>query len=151
MVQTLRKFHRLSVVRMAGLVMLSGMAWGLSGCLPADIKVGPKEDAVIAGKVTYKGTPVTNARISFENPDVGAFGTEFKDGSYSIPKGSSGEFTVTVTAVIPPMTMTAAPGGKTPKVEKRTDIPKKYTEATKSGLKATFKPGENTYDVELKD
>lgn len=151
MVHTLRSNGRLSVVRTASLVMIGWMAWGLSGCLPADIKVGPKEDAVITGKVTYKGTPVTNARISFENPGVGAFGTEFKDGSYSIPKGSSGEFTVTVTAVTPPMTMTATPGGKTPKVEKRTDIPKKYTEATKSGLKTTFKPGENTYDVDMAD
>ncbi len=151
MVRELRSNGRISMVRMAGLVMLSSLAWGLVGCLPADIKVGPKEDASITGKVTYKGTPVTDARISFENPDVGAFGTEFKDGSYSIPKGSSGEFTVTITAVIPPMTMTAAPGGKTPKVEKRTDIPKKYTEATKSGLKATLKSGDNTFDVDMVD
>ena len=88
------------------------------------VEVGPKEDAVITGKVTYQGKPVTDARVSFENPAIGALGTEFKGGTYSVPTGSSGEVTVAVTPVIPPMTMTAPKDGKTIKLEKRTDIPK---------------------------
>ncbi len=107
---------------------------------------------MITGKVTYKGTPVTDALISFENTEMGAFGTEFKDGAYSIPQGSSVEFSVSITPVTPPMTMTAAAGGKIPKAEPRKDIPKKYLDATKSGLTATIKPGKgNTYDVDMID
>ena len=143
--------NRLTYSRWNGVAVCGLLILTLAGCFSADIKVGPKEDAIITGKVTYKGKPVTDARVSFENPTIGAFGTEFKDGAYSIPKGSSGEFTVAVTPVIPPMTMTAPKDGKTIKQEKRTDIPKKYQDASKSNLKTTFKPGENTYDIEMVD
>ena len=152
MVQLLHARINQAMLRCTGFVVLCSLTWGLVGCQPAQVNVGPKEDAAISGKVTYKGAPVTDARISFESPAAGAFGTEFKDGAYSIPLGASGDFSVAITPVVPPMKMEASASGQTPKLEPRKDIPKKYQDAAKSGLKATFKPGEgNTYDVDMVD
>ena len=139
------------MTRVTDFVMLGGLVCAFAGCGQGTRPVGPGQDASISGKVTYKGQPVTDARLSFENTDRGAYGTEFKGGSYSIPKLVSGEFVVTVTPVIGPMTMTPAADGSIPKPTERADIPKKYRTAAESGVKTTVKTGTNTYNLDMVD
>ena len=121
------------------------------GCGQSSSTVGPKQDASISGKVTYKGKPVTDAIISFESTDRGAYGGPFKDGKYSVSKMASGEFTVTVTPVAGPPKMEPTADGKIPEPANREDVPQKYRSAASSGTKTTVKAGANTFDLDMVD
>lgn len=121
------------------------------GCGQSSTTVGPKQDASISGKVTYKGKPVTDAIISFESTDRGAYGTPFKDGTYSVSKLASGEFTITVNPVAAPPKMEPTADGKIPEAAKRDDVPQKYRSAATSGTKTTVKAGANKFDLDMVD
>lgn len=138
-------------LQVGGSVVLGLLVSMAIGCGQGGSNVGPKQDASISGKVTYKGKPVTDAIISFESPDRGAYGTPFKDGTYSVPKMASGEFTVTVNPVAAPPKMEPTADGKIPEAAKREDVPQKYRGAATSGTKTTVKAGSNKFDLDMVD
>lgn len=132
---------------------LSGclLLWVLAGCGDSGSSVGSLQDASISGKVTYKGAPVTNALISFENPDISTSGGPIQDGTYSIPKLASGDFIVTVNPITPSVSMTMPADGKIPKPPERKDVPESYRNAKTSKAKATIETGTNTFDLDMVD
>ena len=127
----------------AGLVILL-----LAGC-------GSSEPmGKVTGKVTFKGTPVTEGTITFENVEQGgiAAGELQSDGTYSLycPQGGlkPGDYKVAVT----PPVVEGSSNGRTassasPKETK--DIPKKYRDGKTSGLVASVKDGKNQFDFDM--
>lgn len=114
--------------------------------------------------------PLTAGTIAFVAADGrGASGTITPKGEYTVPDAPMGETTITVTTPKVPMGPMAAmmpkppsgnkgmpkemlppgyeEGGKPPKI---IPAPEKYGKADTSPLKYTVKPGEQTFDVEMK-
>lgn len=106
----------------------------------------------VAGKVTFKGAPVTEGTVTFLNPKEGGSGEGQlgPDGAYSITgKLNVGEYIVTVT---PPMEMKDTDPGKSPPapVEKNVkNIPMKYRQQGTTTLKFKVEPGPNTANFDL--
>jgi hypothetical protein len=118
----------------------------LAGC-----DSGPQRGEV-QGKVTFKGQPVKEGRVTFLNTTAGgsAEGQLQPDGSYTVSGGAAlGDYVV---EIAPLMEMKDTDPGKTPPslVEKNaTDIPRKYRQQGTSPLKATVKAGKNKIDFEM--
>lgn len=155
-------------LRIFSLVAMSGLTLIL-GCGSDD---GLGKRYAVSGKVTYKGQPLEKGDILFHlaTPDPkginnGATGS-IVNGSYTLStRGENdgafpGEYIVTVTSLDVDTTkaMANAGGG----VARQDDIakanrmaksliPKKYSETSTSGLKATVKESSNTIDFELAD
>ncbi len=121
--------------------------------------------AKVNGKVTYKGQPVSGATILFMG-DAGtrpATAVSSSDGSYSLmtldAKGAMpGNYSVVVTktdappAGEPPSMEDAAKAANRPPPKPKELLPAKYSDATKSPLKAEVKLGQaNTIDLTLAD
>jgi hypothetical protein len=130
--------------------------WTVAVCLTAlgigcSSNPGPAPGEV-QGKVTFKGTPVTEGTITFLNSKDGG-GGEGKlgpDGMYTVPnKLNVGEYVVIVT---PPMQMTDTDPGKSPPapVEKNVkNVPPKYRQQGTTPLKFKVESGPNTANFDL--
>ena len=124
----------------------------LAGCGGDAPPVGPELNSSLTGKLSYKGAPVKDARISFENASIGAYGALVNpDGTYTVDKMAEGEFTVTVSVVEAENPMIPTADGKMAEPAKRTDIPESYRSVVDSKEKVAVKAGENTYDLDMKD
>lgn len=125
---------------------LSGLLFVVAiGCGGAE-DTAPKVDATVTGKVTSGGKPVSNATISFEKAGFGAWGAPLNaDGGYTVEL-ATGDYVVTITPTMAPVTMTA---GAMPKMDAREDIPKDYRGASTTKAKASIKAGPNTVDFTL--
>ncbi|NQV27151.1 MAG: carboxypeptidase regulatory-like domain-containing protein [Rhodopirellula sp.] len=124
----------------------------LAGCGGPAALPGPELTASLKGKLSYKGAPVKDARISFENASLGAYGALVNaDGTYTVDKMAEGEFTVTVTVVEAQNPMVPTADGKMAPPVARTDIPESYRSVVDSKEKVTIKSGENTFDLDMKD
>lgn len=136
---------RVLAVRLAGLAVLSLLIFGCGS--PRD-KVAGK----LAGQVTHHGgKPLTNAWISFHSPQEGTHGSAAigADGKYRLEGVlKAGSYQVRVT---PPPVVDPADGSPPPKPIENPDIPEKYREFNTSGLSVTVEPGENQFNVELKE
>lgn len=130
----------------------------IAGCNPSG--------AVLRGKVRLAGKPLAGGSVIVHaGHDQKIRGLIAEDGSYEIPNLPNGPCHLTVHAnarmpegmrlkqVLPPMD----PNGPVPpgqaasyKSEKPVAIPKKFTQPEESGLTTTIKPGEQTFDIELK-
>jgi hypothetical protein len=113
---------------------------------------GPKTGEV-RGKVTFKGQPVKEGRVTFLNTKEGgaAEGNIQPDGTFACEGGVVvGEYVVTVT----PLTVIVdTDPGKTPPtgVEKAApDVPRKYRMQGSTPLKETVKEGKNEFNFDLK-
>jgi hypothetical protein len=129
----------------------------------------------VAGKVTYKGAPVTGGTIAFAAADGSNPGSSAPirpDGSYVVTDLPAGEMIVTVEtetvnpshkqsanpgagkggagrhASMSPPPAGAGGGGKAPVYVK---VPPKYADPKKTPLRATLSRGSNTYHAELTD
>lgn len=109
----------------------------------------------IVGKVTFQGHAVSEGYVVFSNNDKGVHMTaELKpDGTYemTMPKLGGlpvGTYQIRVRPPDPPL----PPFGSTaiPKVKECPDIPHRYREDATSGLTATVKQGENSFDIAMK-
>ena len=107
----------------------------------------------VRGKVTFKGQPVKEGRVTLLNPTQGGtyealIGTE---GAYAVVGGVAvGDYIVEIS---PLMELKDTDPGKTPPapVEKNApDIPKKYRQQGTSPLKAAVKQGPNEVNFEMK-
>lgn len=132
---------------------------GLMGCGKAAVPTGR-----VSGKVTYKGQPVSLGTVAFRNDEKGAVAAAKLDssgvyqlrfgGDFNVP---SGDYFVVVTppdVELPIASDIAKDPSKaqTPIVQPEfPNIPRKYRNPLSSGLKFQVKPGENTFDIDLKD
>jgi hypothetical protein len=106
----------------------------------------------VHGKVTFKGQPVKEGRVTLLNPtEGGAYeGLIAEGGVYTVPNPVLvGDYVVVVT----PLThIVDTDPGKTPPsaVEKPApDIPRKYRMQGQTPLKASVKQGENELNLDL--
>lgn len=123
----------------------------LASCSPSTEGTQTKTNAVLSGTVTSKGKPVKDAQINFENPAIGAWGTEIgEDGKYTL-EIAAGDFKVSILPTFNvPMDMSASSDGKIPEPPKRDDVPEKYRAAGTSGLEVNVSEGNgNTFDVTI--
>ena len=122
--------------------------------------------AVLKGKVRLAGKPLAGGSVIVHaGQDQKIRGLIAEDGSYEIPNLPAGPCLLTVHAnarmpegmhlkqVLPP----TDPNGPLPPgqaasytTNRPTAIPKKFTHPEESGLATTIKPGEQTFDIELK-
>lgn len=107
----------------------------------------------VTGKVTFKGQPVAEGRIRFNNQQAGvdATATLQPDGSYEIVMAEGkglpeGTYAV---AVLPPVVK--APLGPMTSVKQQAypSIPNKYRTPSTSGLSFVVKSDENRFDVDM--
>jgi hypothetical protein len=115
----------------------------------------------ISGKVTTpSGKPLACGKITFLS-EVGnrdPFSTDIKDGQYRIEGVPAGPAQV----IVQPQSSAGAgrlkgdgnrdtlPPGKRGPADGANEVPEKYHDARKSGLKLTVQGGENTFNVDLK-
>lgn len=155
--------------RIAGMGAASIGLFLLVGCGPG----GKARPAVypVSGKVTFKGQPVADAEITYQNPDSPrvAYGHTDAEGEYQLSTFGTndgaveGEHVVTIAKVqknasAPAMDasqpgedydkmMTAAAEGT---MEIEHQLPAKYANPETSGLKRKVIPGDvNTFDFDL--
>jgi hypothetical protein len=116
----------------------------------------------VQGKVYYQDTLVTAGSVAFTPPNEKVATAEIQpDGSYNIPKVSTGETKIAVMAarsvtmpegkMMDPGKMGATDKGKVTEVAKGKPvrIPEKYADVQKSGLTFTVKPGAQEHDIKL--
>lgn len=107
---------------------------------------------VLQGRVTFNGSPVTNAHVQLQSPKTGHAYSAFLDsaGTYSVlgsPPVPFGEYTV---CVIPDFEVQRSRlASKSSKVPERPDIPKKYHSGATSGLTVHVGKGRNSLDIDL--
>jgi hypothetical protein len=127
---------------------------------------GRSNTAIIEGTITYKGTKLGGGNITY-NPVSGAGAYQVaigNDGTYMVTEVPPGDAVVTVEtesvkrAAEKPayggkgdMKMSPAPKGYEPKVGTYVEIPAKYADKEKSGLKYTVQSGKQTKNWELTD
>jgi hypothetical protein len=113
---------------------------------------GPQYNPV-TGKVTFRGQPVADGRIRFNNPQAPVDVTAIlkSDGSYEIVMASGkgmpeGTYAV---AVLPPMAKSSLGPMVSVKPQSYPNIPDKYRNPSTSGLTFVVKSGNNTFDVDM--
>lgn len=117
--------------------------------------------AVVTGKVTYKGTPVTSGVVVFID-DAGRAtlpANVRSDGTFDINRASLGRARVSFDNLAPPPLPKAKPGSPLAEdaefkqmaaaVENYTATPSKYKDPTKSGIVFDLKPGRNECNIDL--
>ena len=130
---------RLRCSALARLAAVAAAGWGFAaaGCGPDGKPMG-----TVAGRVTYKGQPVTEGEVEVVNTDfaVGAI----------VRLDATGRFEVDVPVPAGVYSVAVAP----PRfVEGKTfpNIPRRARALATSGLTVTVNPGKNEADIELKD
>ncbi len=101
------------------------------------------------GKVSYKGTPITEGAVNFISKEkgIGAISKIEATGSFSIPAGLvPGQYAISVT---PPASAPPPPG--TPYTPPVTSIPLKARDPSTSGVTVALQGGKNDVVVELTD
>ncbi|MFH1300281.1 MAG: carboxypeptidase regulatory-like domain-containing protein [Planctomycetota bacterium] len=117
-------------------------------------KIRAWPDRRFVGKVTYKGEPVKEGTVQFNNPDKGFGGQAIiqEDGTYVVTNNTGGLVTGTYqVSVVPPM-IEKSFGPDTPPSEvpkEMANIPKKFHFPNTSGLSVEIKTGENTFDIDM--
>jgi hypothetical protein len=152
-----------------GLVLLGLLALAV-GCGPSY-----KARAVVKGKVTFAGTPLTVGTVSFYGKDnLSGSATIDKNGNYAMNDAPLGDVKVTVfVPKLPPGGMRSMKGspalhggkdvgsvdpeGSGKKIsmlgdmpDKVVPIPDRFGNVESSGLTYTVKKGEQTFDIPLK-
>jgi hypothetical protein len=118
---------------------------------PLGCNNGPPSGKV-RGKVTFKGQPVKEGRVTFLNPKEGGTYEALlaADGGYAVQgRVAVGDYVIEIS---PLMEIKDTDPGKSPPapVEKKApDIPKKYRMQGTTPLKATVKQGDNEINFEM--
>lgn len=140
---------RIQINSPCGLFLLCSLISVLTGCGSG----GPEMvNSHIKGKVTYRGTPVTEGMVSLTN-DAGTAGgqAEIKtDGTFQLEKRlPAGLYAV---AVLPPMVDAPSYGTSSPgKVTKEVaNIPYQYRSSSTSQLKVEVEGDDNDLKIDMK-
>jgi len=107
----------------------------------------------VHGKITFKGNPVKEGRVTFLNPNEGGASEApiNSDGTYAVAGGVAlGEYVVEITPLV--QIVDTDPGKSPPApVEKPApDIPLKYRQQGKTPLRASVKAGKNEINFDMK-
>jgi len=107
----------------------------------------------VHGKITFKGNPVKEGRVTFLNPNEGGASEAQinSDGAYAVAGGVAlGEYVVEITPLV--QIVDTDPGKSPPApVEKPApDIPLKYRQQGKTPLRASVKAGQNEINFDMK-
>ena len=118
---------------------------------PVGCEKGPAKGEV-RGKVTFKGQPVKEGRVTFLNPKEGGAAEALigADGAYAVQGGVVvGEYVVEITPLV--QIVDTDPGKSPPApVEKPApDIPMKYRQQGRTPLRANVKAGKNEIDFQM--
>ncbi|WP_437228455.1 hypothetical protein SH661x_000919 [Planctomicrobium sp. SH661] len=109
----------------------------------------------LRGTVTFKGAPVTDANVTFEDRKLGQLASAplKADGTYEVKTGEGGLRVGTYSVWLVPSGQ-AAPSidnmNPAPAADRK-DIPKKYRDGETSGLTVTVENGTNAFDVKLEE
>jgi hypothetical protein len=120
----------------------------LSG--PVGCSRGPATGEV-SGKVTYKGSPVTEGSVTFLNPTEGgaAEAQIEKDGSYKVGGVVVGEYLVEIKPLWHVVDTDPGKSPPAPMEKPAPNIPKKYRMQGTTPLKASVKQGPNEINFEM--
>jgi hypothetical protein len=125
------------------LALLTLIVVALTGCSKST-----DPTAVVSGKVTLGGAPVTAGTVLFMTDDGQAATAELNaDGAYVV-NCRPGKFKVSVTPPPPPDPL-AAPATQ-PASTAAQAIPARYRDLRRSGLTIEVKEGENKFDIAMK-
>lgn len=129
---------------------LLGLVLLLAGCGPKEIRY-PDTGATLEGKITYGKDQVGAAMVIAQNATGMASGAVDDNGRYRLQNVPLGEVNLGVdTAAGKGMAMgklMAASQGKAKGAPKIVEVPAKYADPGKSGLKTTVSKGPNTFDI----
>lgn len=122
---------------------------GLSGCGTSGPALSP-----VAGKVTFRGTPVKAGIVRFSNPQAGIDTTAQlqPDGAYHVATARGiglPEGTYQVAIMPPEIELPKGPLTQIAPPPTSADIPAKYRLPATSGIALTVKPGDNRLDVDM--
>lgn len=131
----------LTPARLGGTFVL---ALALAGCGP-----GEKPTGTVAGKVSYRGSPVTAGSVNFlSKTGAAAIARVDATGQFKVDGPlEAGEYRVYASAPLPEP---QAPGTKATGPPKF-DLPAKFRDPASSGVVVTVKAGPNDVPVEFKD
>jgi len=129
----------------------------VAGCSGGDDKAPPTGQ--VTGKVTYKGSPVAGATVSFSTPNAPGLGIGTTDaqGGYQLRTGALegaviGDHVVLVTKIAKAdVDYNKAMGIGGEAVPPKNELPSKYADPKTSPLKFTVKAGKNDFPIELSD
>jgi hypothetical protein len=125
------------------ILVLSALVVTASGC------GGGVKKVTINGTVSYKGQPVSGGMLQFAvAKGAPAAAPIQEDGSFTMTDVTPGEVTVSITAT----PRSSGPGGgkakPAPKVTPA-DLPEKYQDPARSGLKYTITPTTRQLDIKM--
>jgi hypothetical protein len=115
---------------------LAGAVLALAGC-----GGGTGE---VSGVVKYQGKPLPQGTITFHDAGKGVQSASIKDGAYTVPGVRTGAAKITVVTPLPLTGM-----GLQPKTTPGSQVPEKYGDPEKSGLKCEVQGGSQTHNVDL--
>ena len=126
---------------------------GVCIALAALVGCGNATKATVAGKVTYKGSPLTGGALTLHPAQGGGPFSVFirTDGTFNVGDAPIGPMDV---AISTDDVVDASPAGSVPpelKPAKKVAIPERYKDPETSGLRWDVKPGMNARDFDLTD
>jgi len=109
-----------------------------------------KPSGIVAGEVTFQGTPVTEGTVNFTSPKTGVAATAEldPDGSFTLQEPLEvGSYDIVITP--PPIKTAPMPNQPPPAPKDYANIPAKYRAAATSTLKVEVEEGENSFQLEM--
>lgn len=105
----------------------------------------------VHGKVTFKGQPVKEGRVTFLNPKEGGAAEALigKEGTYGVPGVVVGEYVIEITPLVQIVDTDPGKSPPAPMEKPAPDIPMKYRQQGKTPLRATVKAGKNEINFEM--
>lgn len=130
------------------LLLIAAVLGGIAGTVGCGNSSGPPMGTV-QGQVTFQGNPVKEGAVTLYSSEMGiGISEELNgDGTYQTQQPIQvGEYIVTVLPPSEPPPVEASP--ITVRREFR-DIPERYRDARKSGLRMEVTEGTNSFDIEM--
>jgi len=107
----------------------------------------------VRGKVTFKGQPVKEGRVTLLNPKEGGAAEALiqSDGAYAVQGGvAPGEYIVEITPLTQIVDTDPGKSPPAPMEKPALDIPTKYRQQGKTPLRASVKAGKNEINFDMK-
>jgi hypothetical protein len=131
------------MLRRLRLVAFCALCLVVASCTSMRYKPLPETGASLEGTVKYGKETVPAANIIVAGKDGAATGAIGQGGRYKVDNVPVGEVTIAVNTAA--ARATAMAGGM--KGMKVIDVPGKYRDPTRSGIKTTVAKGPNTFDI----